>query len=201
MINTIVFDIGNVLAPFNWQEVYSQLFDEETAKIIADATVLRVDLWNEFDRGTKTDAEIMESFYKNAPEYKNEIELAVWEVYRRIKPYDYSSEWLAFLKKNGYKIYLLSNYGNTSFNLSMERFDFLKYADGGVISYQVEQIKPDAAIFMILCQKYGINPSDAVFIDDNKANIEAAGELGFNTILFTGIEDAFKKLNELGVKF
>ena len=34
MIDTIVFDIGNVLAPFDWQETYADIFDPETAKIV-----------------------------------------------------------------------------------------------------------------------------------------------------------------------
>lgn len=201
MINTFIFDIGNVLVPFNWKEVFAELFDEKTAKIIADATVLRSNLWNEFDRGSKTDSQIMESFYQNAPEYKEQIDLAVWEIYRRMKPYDYSSQWLSFLKSNGYKVYLLSNFGRTSFKLAEKSFDFLKYVDGAIISYQVEQIKPNPAIYMILCQKYGISPCDAVFIDDNPDNIDAAEQLGFNTILFTGMDEALKALGNMGVYF
>lgn len=44
MINTIIFDIENVLIPFSWEKVYHNLFSDEVAQIIAKATVLDKDL-------------------------------------------------------------------------------------------------------------------------------------------------------------
>ena len=69
-----------------------------------------------------------------------------------------------------------------------------------MISYQVGLIKPDPAIYRLLLDKYDIDPKEAVFIDDNKDNIEAAKQFGLSTILFTSREDADKKLYELGVR-
>lgn len=201
MINTIIFDIGNVLVPFNWQEVYADLFDEETAAIVAAATVEQVELWNEFDKGSKSDAEIMEGFYAAAPLYREEIKKGVWEIYNRMKPFAYSYEWLKALKYRGYKVYLLSNFGKTSFETAKKEFSFMEYCDGGVISYEVEKIKPDPMIFGILCQKFRISPCEAVFIDDNRANIEGARDFGFSTILFTDKVSADSQLKDLGVTY
>ncbi|MDO4459270.1 MAG: HAD family phosphatase [Clostridia bacterium] len=200
MINTIVFDIGNVLAPFTWRETYADLFDEETAAKVGEATVLYSEMWAELDKGSLPDEAIIEEFKKKNPEVADKIENAVWEIYRRMNPYSYASDWLRTLREQGYKIYILSNYGRTGFNLSKPRFDFLKYAHGGVISYQVEINKPDPRIYMILCQKYGISPNEAIFIDDNADNIEAAANLGFNTILHKDEETSIKKFAELGVE-
>lgn len=201
MIDTIVFDIGNVLAPFDWQETYADIFDPETAKIVGEATVLNSKLWAEFDRGAKSDREVLDSFIANAPDYAEEIEKGVWEIYKRIKPAPYASVWLKALKKAGYRIFLLSNYGRTSYAMSTPRFDFLQYCDGALISYQVERCKPDPVIYMILCQKYRISPSQAVFIDDSLANCQGAEAVGFNTINFKDPESCLKELAELEVYF
>lgn len=64
LINTVIFDIGNVLAPFGWEETFAELFDEETAARVAKATVLNRTLWDEFDRGALSDEEIIDSFKK-----------------------------------------------------------------------------------------------------------------------------------------
>ncbi len=199
-INTVIFDIGNVLAPFGWEETFADLFDEETAARVAKATVLNRTLWDEFDRGALSDEEIIDSFKKSDPDIADLIEDAVWEIYKRKTPYEYAERWIKRLKEQGYKIYLLSNYGRTAFNMSKPQFTFLKYVDGGVISYQVEITKPDDRIYMILCQKYGISPNEAVFIDDNKANIEAADNLGFFTVLHEDEKSSVEKFKSLGIE-
>lgn len=201
MIDTIVFDIGNVLAPFDWQQTYADIFDPETAKIVGEATVLRPELWAEFDRGAKTDREVLDSFIACAPDYAEEIEKGVWEIYKRIKPAPYASMWLHALKKAGYRVFLLSNYGRTSYAMSTPRFDFLQYCDGALISYQVERCKPDPIIYMILCQKYRISPNQAVFIDDSLVNCQGAEAVGFNTINFKDPESCLQELGQLGVYF
>lgn len=119
---------------------------------------------------------------------------------QRKTPYEYAERWMKRLKEQGYKIYLLSNYGRTAFNMSKPQFTFLKYVDGGVISYQVEITKPDDRIYMILCQKYGISPNEAVFIDDNKNNLEAADKLGFNTVLHESEKSSAEKFRSLGIE-
>ena len=69
-----------------------------------------------------------------------------------------------------------------------------------MISYKVNMIKPDPGIYGYLLDTYDINPSEAVFIDDNSDNIEAAGKFGINTILFKDKETADRELLKLGVK-
>ena len=117
-----------------------------------------------------------------------------------LKKYDYTDEWMDYYKSRGYKIYILSNFSGKAFRDCADELDYVKKADGAVISYQVGLIKPDPAIYRLLLDKYDIDPKEAVFIDDNKDNIEAAKQFGLSTILFTSREDADKKLYELGVR-
>ena len=73
MINTVVFDIGNVLIDFRWQGLFEDLgFCGEKFERIADATV-RSQWWNEFDKGIMSLEEIIQKFTENAPEYEKEI--------------------------------------------------------------------------------------------------------------------------------
>lgn len=173
MIDTVVFDIGNVLVPFNWEETWHDMFDDEIFEKIADATVRKTELWRELDKGELPFEMIMDKFIAGAPEYEQEIRLAVDEVYNRIRPYSYAGEWLANVKELGHRVLLLSNYGDRPFKLSEPHFDFMRCIDGAVISYTVQLTKPDDRIYNLLCIKYGVSPSSAVFIDDNEDNIKA----------------------------
>ena len=75
MIKNVIFDVGNVLVDFRWEEVFHKLgFEGETFECVADATVRSV-TWNEFDRGAKPDEEIIAACIKEAPDYEREIRL------------------------------------------------------------------------------------------------------------------------------
>ena len=71
--------------------------------------------------------------------------------------------------------------------------NILDYFDGGVISGPLHIVKPDKEIYYHLFDKYHINPSDALYIDDNINNIKAGQELGLNTYLFDGNSSKLKE--------
>ena len=74
---------------------------------------------------------------------------------------------------------------------------FLAETDGGILSYREQLIKPDPAIYKLLLQRYGLQASECVFLDDLPHNIQAAEALGMHTILFTSKEEAEQKLQKL----
>ena len=77
MIKTIIFDIGGVLAGFDWRTFYEgQGFGGEMIERLADATV-RSEVWKEYDRGCLTDEEILRRFVANDPEIETEIRKAL----------------------------------------------------------------------------------------------------------------------------
>ncbi len=199
-IDTIVFDIGNVLAAFNWASFIKGFgFGEAAEKEIAEAVFMSRD-WAQVDLGILSDDELTDAFAANAPNREKEIR-AIFEKWKYIvEEYPFSANWLKNLKENGYKLYILSNYGRTMFRFARERFKFFDYVDGGVISYQVHKIKPDPEIYRALIEKYSIDPSSAVFLDDLKANTDAAAAFGFSTIRVTDHDSAVRGLTDLGIK-
>lgn len=199
MIKNVIFDIGNVLAKFRWQKLFKELgFEGEVFDHVADATV-RGPWWPEYDRSRMSDEEIWQRCCALAPEYSAQI-MAVFENVENIcEEYDYARSWIYSLKAAGYRIYLLSNYGRTSFEKARQKFSFMDLADGQVISYEVEEIKPDRAIFEALEKKYGILPEESVFLDDTMKNVKAAKSYGYHAIFFENQALAAKKLEGMGV--
>ena len=199
MIDTIIFDIGNVLLDFDYMGIFRSLFDEETAQTIANISVRNLDVWLEMDRGVLSYDEAVELVIQGAPQLEKEIRLAVKALYDRVEAYPYATEWVKSLKEKGYRIYILSNYGEKPFAASKARMPFLDYVDGTLLSCQVQDVKPSAAIYQALCDRFQIDPGKAVFIDDSPLNIAGAKAFGLHTILFTDYADAVAKLVAYGV--
>ncbi|MCR5762643.1 MAG: HAD family phosphatase [Treponema sp.] len=200
MIKNIIFDIGNVLVHFRPLEVMKELgMDENTMQAVADATV-NSPLWQELDRGVIPEGTVIEMMKQTAQNpYKDDVQRFFDEgTHLLVKSFDYSANWLNALKQKGYKIFLLSNYPVSFFEMhSKECFTFMPYIDGKVVSGYVKVIKPDAEIYSLLLNQYSLTPQECVFIDDVKENIEGAEKAGINGIHFTNYEEAKSKLQSL----
>jgi putative hydrolase of the HAD superfamily len=200
MINTIILDIGQVLANFRWKEyLYECGYDEDTVQKISDATVLSK-YWSEEDRGVLSQQEVVELCCALDPSVETEIRSFFEHITDTVREYDYSVDFIKRLKENGYKVYLLSNYGEKNFKYAQEHFKFIPLADGKVISYEIKHIKPEPEIYQTLIQKYNINPKEAVFLDDSEKNLLGVRPFGFATIQVKEFDQALDDLRKLGVR-
>lgn len=199
MISTIIFDIGNVLVGFDWDHyIRSFGFDDEVRERICNATVLSP-AWDEFDRGAVRDEDIIRIFVKNDPGIEREIREICKDIHDMLTPRDYAVPWVRELKRSGYKVLYLSNFSRKAEVECAHTLKFIPYMDGGIMSYQYRQIKPHPEIYDTLIRKYGLNPSECVFLDDRKDNCEAAMAKGMQAVLFTTRREAALKLAGLGV--
>lgn len=197
MINTIIFDIGNVLAAFDWAASLKKFnFSAEEYEAIADALYRSSD-WNEMDRGVLTIGEMTARFCRKAPQYAEDIKKVLANYSETIWQYPYAKQMIRELKERGYRVYYLSNYGEYGYEQTRDQLDFTDLMDGGIFSYEVKLIKPDKWIYLELMDRYGIVPEEAVFFDDNAKNVEAACALGIHGIQFTGYEQAMEALRQL----
>lgn len=200
MIKNIIFDVGKVLVEYDWESVMMRLgITGKDLEETADATV-RSQLWNEYDRSRLSDEELLQGFLAQAPEQKENICL-LWEhVADTITRFPYSESWVQSLRDKGYRCYILSNYARRTYERTREELSFEKKMDGALFSFQVQQIKPEPEIYRTLLERFGLEASECVFLDDNPDNVEAAERLGIHGILFTGKEAAEEKLRALGVE-
>ena len=198
MMKSVVFDIGNVLVHFRWRELFADLgFEGEKFEIIANATVLNP-WWNEFDRGLMTLPELIDKFAEKAPEYREDIEQIFEHGGEIVSLYDYAIPWIRDLKSRGYQVYVLSNWSKPVYEKVKDtHLRFLSEVDGGIMSFREGLIKPEREIYQLLCDRYNLDPKEAVFLDDNAANVQAARDFGLHAIHFQSYEQAKEKLDKL----
>ena len=199
-IDTLIFDIGHVLAKYDWKKLLKELgYDEKTGTAVAKAVFLSKE-WAEADRGILSEEELLQTFISNAPDYEKEIRETFDAVGKTISTYSYTKDWLSYLKKRGYKIYILSNFAKPVYDRCTKELDFLKLVDGGYMSWQIHCIKPEPEIYQKLITDFEIVPQKAVFIDDLMDNIAEARALGFHAVHFTSKKNAVRQLLDFGVK-
>ena len=197
MIKTVIFDIGNVLTDFAWQEMYKEKgLAGESYDRVAKATV-QSSYWCELDRGVMTFEEVMDKFVSFDKEMEDEIRRVLADTHGIVTGRSYAVPWVCSLKERGLNVYVLSNFSEKIWKDCKDALEFYEYTDGGIISYREHLIKPDPAVYKLLLQRYGLRANECVFIDDLEENIETARTLGINGIVFENYEQAKNELNNI----
>lgn len=197
MIKTVIFDIGNVLTDFAWQEMYKEKgLGGETFDRVVKATV-QSPYWCELDRGIMTFSEVMDKFVNLDSEMEDEIRRVLADMHGIVTGRSYAVPWVCSLKKQGLKVYVLSNFSEKIWKECIDALEFYEFTDGGIISYKEHLIKPDQAVYQLLLERYGLCADECVFIDDLEENVKAARLCGINGIVFKNYEQAKKELNDM----
>jgi 2-haloacid dehalogenase len=182
----VVFDLGGVLVDWNPRHLYRRLLanEAEMERFLAEVTT---PAWNlEQDRG-RPFAEAIASLVRDHPDQAELIE-AYWRRWPEMlgDPHEAIVEVLAELRGSGVRLLALTNWSAETFPFAAPRYPFLGWFEAVIVSGDVKLVKPDPAIFQLLVDRHGLEPSRTVLIDDTIANVRAAEALGFRAISFTG---------------
>lgn len=199
MYKNVIFDLGNVLLDFNPKGYLKSKVSEEKLEDVFKA-IFNSEEWVMLDRGTITEKEAINNIINRNNKYKDEINLAFNNWYDLLKPIEDTVEILISLKEHGYKIYYLSNFHELAFGEVTRKNNFFKLFDGGVVSYEEKLIKPEEDIYKLILDRYKLNPSETIFVDDMEANVEGANKVGIKTILFKGPKELKEELNNFNIE-
>ena len=184
-IDTVVFDVGNVLLTFSPDAVLKDLFPEDAEKrqLMLDL-VFRSPVWCMLDRGILSLDEAAAAMAGLRKELIPDI-LYVLENWVDLK--DVKTEGVATLKKckaMGKKCIVLSNYHDVAFQHVKAKYDFFQLFDGFVISGEVHMCKPCPEIYHYLLDHFHLDGARTLFIDDAPANIEGAMHCGIQGLCY-----------------
>ena len=200
MINTIIFDLGAVLIDRNPNYLYEKIFTNETERQHFLENVC-TPAWNEEQDGGRTLQEATELLVAQLPEHEENIRAYYnrWPEMLR-GPISGTVDILQALKASkNYRLFALTNWSAETFPIALEQFDFLNWFDGIVVSGTEKDRKPFASFYQTLLNRYNINPTEALFIDDNLRNVKAAEQLGIHAIHFLNPAQLRSSLDDYGV--
>lgn len=200
MIKNVVFDIGNVILNFDYMKVISEYTDSiEEQKFILD-NIINSPEWLGYsliDTGFITKEEAIQIVQDRTNHVNDNLIHDFWNSYNNYAFVDKNVlDLIKQLKKKDYKIYLLSNINEYTFN-KVKDSNLFNIVDGYVLSYKVHQVKPYVSIYKTLINKYNLKVSECLFIDDNENNINTANMLGMSAELVKAdnYEDILRVLN------
>lgn len=184
MVKNIIFDMGNVLLDYNPEVSLELFFDNDIDRDIVRKELFEGPEWIQGDLGYMTNEERFVSIKERLPKRLHEgLKSCVLNWHICMKPLEGAEKFVRYVKEKGFRIYILSN----ASDLFYEYFpDFLPldFFDGVMISSDVHLIKPDLNIYMTFMEKFKLVPSECLFIDDRRNNVEGAVTVGMKGRVF-----------------
>jgi 2-haloacid dehalogenase len=193
--NTIIFDLGGVLIDWNPRYLYRKIFntEEEITWFLENICTAE---WNDEQDAGRSFEDATEELVAKFPDHEEAIRAwyGRWEETINGRIHE-TVELLREIKESKkHKLYALTNWSAETFPWALENFEFLHWFDGIVVSGIEKSRKPFPEFYQILFDRYQINPAQAIFIDDNFKNVEAALKVGLPTIHFKSAQQAREEL-------
>ena len=199
--DAIIYDLGNVLIQWDPRFVFDEnYFPSEAQRAFFFENICTADWNEEQDEGRSIVQGTLEKI-REFPEW----EPAIRDYYGRWTemlhgPVPGSVEILKELKEKGdLKLYALTNWNSTLFEIALVRYGFLHWFDGRVVSGEERTRKPFPEFYRRLLDRYHLDPALSVFIDDSLRNIKAAESLGITCIHFRDAVQLRRDFKHLGI--
>ena len=183
-VEAVVFDIGGVLLDWDPRHLYEQLIpdEQELDRFLGEICTLEwngiFDAGTSFDDGCRALAEQHPQHEELIHAWKRQDDMIRGELAGTRAVVDR-------LHAAGVPLYLLTNMPGDVFEARRARFDVFSRFDGAVVSGVEGLLKPDPRIFELVLERFALDPTTTLFVDDALRNVEAAAAVGFVTHHFT----------------
>lgn len=201
-IDTVIFDLGGVLIDWNPSYVFDDTYFETPEKRKFFFENVCTSDWNENQDAGYPIANATAEKLAEFPEWEKPIRdfYGRWEEMLGDAIHD-TVEIFRELKQNPeLKFYALTNWSAETFPIALDRFEFLQWFDGLLVSGEEKTRKPFPDFYQKLIDRFSVDPAKAVFIDDNLRNVHAAEALGVKGIHFKNPQQLKNELKKLYIE-
>ena len=195
----VLWDIGNVIVRWDPATLYSKIFPDPVERDRFLKSVCTMDWHTAHDRGV-TFAENRKPLLAVYPHYADQI--LAWETRwgeMFSGPVPETEAAIEALHQRGVTQYGLTNMSHETFDNTIAMSPAFGRLTGYVVSAHEGLMKPDPAIYQRVCDKFGLSPSDILFVDDSLKNIAAAEQFGFHVHHFADPASLRPKLERHGL--
>ncbi|MHB8109402.1 MAG: HAD family hydrolase [Syntrophorhabdaceae bacterium] len=202
MIKLFVFDLGNVILPFEHHQIAAKLYETSLIKERFTPDDLFKFLFdhqkgfvNPYEEGLISTRDF---FKRIRDKYKLELDLEEFkEIWNDIFDENADvSQIILYLKSKGYPIVLLSNTNEMHFSYIMEKFPIIHHLDEWILSFEVGAKKPQEEMYNMIFQKRSCERHEVLYIDDVSEYVTAASRVGIPGIVFKDASDIWKVITE-----
>ncbi|GEK19999.1 HAD-IA family hydrolase [Cellulomonas xylanilytica] len=199
MIDTVVFDLGNVLV--RWDPYRPFVGRLPAAQTEAFLTGFDFMAFNHLQDAGRSWADARAELAASAPEHLPALDVYVEHFAETLTgPVEGSYDVVRDLRALGVRLLGLTNWSAETFHLAEPAAPAIGLLEDVLVSGEVGLAKPDPRVFALLTQRFGLHPARTVFVDDSAANVDAAAAAGFDAVLFTTAEALRADLAARGVR-
>lgn len=195
-MKNIVFDIGNVLLKWSPQDIVATLFPNEPHQDLLVSKLFKSQIWYDLNLGKLDEKEAIYLYTQESPQKIAEFEKLMDVIKTSLIPLNGSLELLDKAYQSGRAIYSITDNVKEFMVYMKKKYDFFSKFQGVVMSADVGFLKPDPRIYHTLLTRYGLAPSETIFLDDILANVEGARQVGMHAIHFTTADACQKELKD-----
>jgi len=197
--SVIVFDLGNVLLPFDYNILIKKLdsVKEGSGKHFVDTYFANYEFHRDFERGKISEEKFIERMLEildhsiDGETFCNYFS----SVFKQNKEV---TALLPVLKKN-YTLILLSNTNSIHEKYGWEYYDFLKYFNDLILSHKIGAVKPEEKIYRAVEKSSGSPAEEHIFVDDIEEYVNAAKSFGWDSIHFKGYNSLVRDFRFRGI--
>ncbi len=197
----IVFDLGNVLIPFDYTIIIKKLESIEAGLGEKFYTKYKDNyhIHREFERWELSNDEFLKIMLDWVDHKMSAGEFC--EIYSQIfEENTQLTNLLPALKKN-YKLVLLSNTNDIHRKYGWEKYTFLQNFDKLILSHEVGAVKPEKEIYQAVMNFTRSAPSAHLFIDDITEYVEGAKSMGWDSFQYKNFEGLITEFKKRGIKY
>ena len=195
----VVFDLGGVLLDWDPRYLYRKLFDDEAAMERFLAEVCTMEWHHAHDLGIPPE-QTAPPLIAAHPDQAEMIRAWTERTEEMLAgPIDDTVEILRQLKAAGVPVFALTNMETWTYPGRRERYPFLRWFHGTVVSGFEGVAKPDPRIFELLLERFGLDPARTLLIDDSRTNVQAARAAGMQAVEFKSPASLRRQLEGLGL--
>lgn len=200
-IKNIVFDLGNVLIPFNNQIAVDRLNKIEAGLGDRYKKFYAANYYHhrDFESGKISNEQFLEIML-NVLEHKVDAEIYC-KIFSEVFTVNEDVAALLPLLKKNYRVFLLSNTNAIHQKYGWEKYPFLIHFEKLFLSHEVGSVKPEAGMYEAVMKYTGDAPETHIFIDDISEYAQGARDCGWDAIQFTGYADLVAALKSRNIIF
>ena len=194
--SAIVFDLGNVLIPFDYSKTIERINEVESGlgNRFYDYYKKNYHVHRDFERGKIAETDFIS---KMLTAIDNKIDAETFcDYYSDIFSLNKKVISLLPVLKENYMLFLLSNTDIIHKKYRWEKYEFLKYFDEVILSFEVGSVKPEEKIYRAVEKVSGFPPEEHFYTDDIREYVDAAKKIGWDAVQFVNYQKLVSDLKQ-----
>ncbi|GMR15741.1 MAG: hypothetical protein BMS9Abin31_0028 [Gammaproteobacteria bacterium] len=194
-VKNVIFDLGAVMFDWNPKKIAENFTNDIELQNRIQSELYYHQDWMDFDCALITEKEAIERASERLGIYLVDTEKLFQQTKQSLILISRTFEVLKDVKNKKLNAYCLSNISPELFKYLNEQHELFKLFDGIVTSGAENVGKPGKRIFEILFERYDLNPTECLFIDDSEENTATANEFGVTTVTFKASQNCYKTIS------